>query len=114
MDKPDSPPLGACADAYQPACSAWPAGSLFAAGERVELIRSDGSFSLGTVTNAYEGALGRLYQVCMDNGVWKQAVSEDELFRRASVGGDADDEATDSQARTLIMWQEAQMACNDG
>lgn len=112
-EAPQSPPLAACADEYQQsASSVWPAGSLFAAGERVEIRRSDGSLSLGTVTNAYEGVLGRLYQVCMDNGVWKQAVSEDELYRR-SDDASAECEATDSQARTLLMWQEAQMACSD-
>ena len=88
---------------------AWPARCAFSSGERVELMRADGSFSLGRVLSAYEGALGVLYQVRLDNGVYKQAVSEEELYRHSH----ADEQPTDDQARTLVMWQDMQMGMGD-
>ena len=87
----------------------WPAGCAFSSGERVELMRTDGSFSLGRVHGAYEGVLGVLYQIRLDNGVYKHAVSEEALYRHSH----ADEQPTDNQARTLVMWQEMQMRVGD-
>ena len=76
----------------------------FQAGDRVEVLRTDGSSSMGTVELSYEGVHGRLFQVLMDNGVHKRALSEDELVLAADP-----DDVVDEQARTLPMWQCAQM-----
>ena len=81
------------------------------------MLRRDGSHSLGSVTHAYEGVFGVLYQVRMSNGVYKQAVPEEELCRCSShssqTGGGMEEEATDGQARTLVMWQMAMMDDQD-
>lgn len=93
------------------AAPAWPAHGLHSAGERVELLRSDGSYSLGTVVGAYDGPYeSPLYQVRMDNGVFKHAVAEDECFR---VSLSTSYEPTDDQARTLVQWQMSQMMGHD-
>lgn len=93
-----TPPISAAVE--------WPPHSQFGSQERVEILRKDGSYSRGTVECAFEGVFGVLYQVRMDNGVYKQAVPEEELYRCAT---DADDEVVDSDAKTLLMWQMAQM-----
>ena len=105
MVTPESPPLPPTPG------DAPPAHGLYSAGERVELLRSDGSYSLGTVVGCYDGPFeSPLYQVRMDNGVFKHAVAEEECFRVSVSTGS---EATDEQARTLVQWQICQMMGQD-
>lgn len=47
---------------------------------RVNVLRSDGSYSQATVISSYEGVFEVLYQVRLDNGAMKQAVPEGEMF----------------------------------
>ena len=114
MDAPESPSCAPCAatppEPVSSSSSDWPSDAAFACSERVELRRTDGSFSIGRVRAAYEGCFGLLYQVQLDNGVFKQAVSESELFRPSGH----EDDGTDAQARTLLMWMEAQLQQCDG
>ena len=51
----------------------------FKAGQRVNVLRSNGSWSEGTVVLGFEGVFEPLYQIRFDNGQCKQAVPEDEL-----------------------------------
>ena len=70
-----TPPPQALAEPPPPTCS----GYKFGSGQRVEVLRSDGSYSVGTVMLGFEGVFEPMYQVRLDNGLYKQAVPEDEL-----------------------------------
>ena len=64
--------------------------------------------------DAYEGVNGILYQIRMGNGVYKQAVPEEECHHSSrAVGDEHEDEALDADARTLVQWQMAMMEQNN-
>ena len=60
----------------------------FRPGQRVELLRSDGAFSPGTIVLGFEGALDVLYKVRLDNGLFKEAVPEEDLSEQTCDVGD--------------------------
>ena len=60
----------------------------FKPGQRVELLRSDGALSAGTVVCGFEGVLDVLYKVRMDNGLFKEAVPEEEISGECCEVGD--------------------------
>ena len=60
----------------------------FQPGQRVELLRSDGAFSPGTVVMGFEGVFDVMYKVKLDNGLFKEAVPEEELSEELCEPGD--------------------------
>lgn len=64
-------------------------GYKFHIGQRVELYRSDGAESPGTIVGVFEGVLDTMYRVKLDNGLYKEAVPEDEISDK--VTGDLGD-----------------------
>ena len=61
-------------------------GHRYAAGSKVQVLRTDGTYSAATVCSSYEGVFDVLYQVVMDeSGLYKQAVPEDEMFSATEV-----------------------------
>ena len=63
-------------------------GYKFKPGQRVELLRSDGAFSPGTIIEGFEGVLDVHYKVQLDNGLFKEAVPEEELSEQCCEVGD--------------------------
>lgn len=61
---------------------------LYKKGQRVEVYRSDGSFSDGTIVYGFEGPFQACYKVEMDSGLFKEAVPEDEIGTAAGDVGD--------------------------
>ena len=72
--QPPPPPAAECS------------GHRYAAGSKVQVLRTDGTYSTATVCSSYEGVFDVLYQVVMDeSGLYKQAVPEDEMFSATEV-----------------------------
>ena len=63
-------------------------GYRFKPGQRVELLRSDGAYSPGTVVLGFEGVLDVMYKVQLDNGLFKEAVPEEDLSEELCEPGD--------------------------
>jgi len=63
-------------------------GYKFQPGQRVELYRTDGSYSGGTIVQGWEGVFGALYRVQMDSGLLKEAVPEEEIDEATCDVGD--------------------------
>ena len=63
-------------------------GYKFKPGQRVELLRTDGAFSPGTVVMGFEGVFDVLYKVKLDNGLFKEAVPEEDLSEQCCEVGD--------------------------
>jgi len=61
----------------------------FKPGQRVELYRSDGAESPGYIVCGFEGVFDVLYKVKLDNGLYKEAVPEEDIS--AQVTGDVGD-----------------------
>ena len=84
-DVPESPGLQASAAAMLPPPD-WPRSARFLLGDRVELQRRHhGLYAVGTIKHAYEGIGGVLYQVLLDNGMYKNRVPEEEVYHE--IGG---------------------------
>ena len=50
-------------------------------GQKVQVMRTDGSYSTAVVEYSYDGVFDVLYCVRLeDNGLWKQAVPQDEMY----------------------------------
>ena len=62
-------------------------GHRYGPGARVQCLRSNGSYTAGTVVTSFEGVFDVLYTIRLENGLVKQAVPEDELYS----ADDADD-----------------------
>ena len=95
VEVPEESPLASSCSS----CSQQPSGSPASApaaeddfkckpGQRVELLRSDGAFSPGTVVLGFEGVLDVMYKVQLDNGLFKEAVPEEELSAELCEAGD--------------------------
>ena len=52
----------------------------FRPGQLVQVLRTDGSYSEGTVLSGYEGVFDALYEVRLANGLTKHAVAEHEMY----------------------------------
>jgi hypothetical protein len=61
----------------------------FKPGQRVELWRSDGAESPGYIVAGFEGVFDVCYKVKLDNGLFKEAVPEEEISEK--VTGDVGD-----------------------
>ena len=61
----------------------------FQPGQRVELYRSDGAESPGYIVCGFEGVFDVCYKVKLDNGLFKEAVAEEDIS--AAVTGDVGD-----------------------
>ena len=61
-------------------------GYKYKPGDRVELLRTDGAYSPGTIVYGFEGVLDVLYKVQLDNGLCKEAVPEEDLGTPCDVG----------------------------
>ena len=61
----------------------------FKPGQRVELYRSDGAESPGYIVCGFEGVFDVLYKLKLDNGLYKEAVPEEDIS--AQVTGDVGD-----------------------
>jgi hypothetical protein len=74
--------------AAAPAPAAEDPGYKFKPGQRVELIRSDGAYSPGTIVCGFEGVLDVMYKVQLDNGLFKEAVPEEDISDKCCEVGD--------------------------
>ena len=64
-------------------------GYLYRPGQRVQVLRSNGQYSPATIEDAFEGVFDVCYKVKLDNGLFKEAVPEDEIS--AAVSSDMGD-----------------------
>ncbi len=97
LPPPDAtPPAPAPAAAPSPSPAAAPAeadgGFKFKPGQRVELERSDGAMSPGTIMSAFQGVFDVMYRVQLDNGLYKEAVPEEEISEATCDVGSLFDE----------------------
>ena len=108
VDLPTDPPPAPSpptSDAWQSVRSE--SGHRYRAGQCVQVLRSDGSYSRGTVVSSFEGVFDVLYEIRLAGGQLKAAVPEEEMF----AADDADDaNFGDHFAAAMAAAMEAEMS----